>query len=71
MPGTRAGLAYIDQVNLHVFAVHTRVGIKLPLNCTVDGTVDGSSADQKIRKLDVTVCNLGKIWRPAPSRTQS
>ena len=36
----------------------------------LDGSVDGSSADQKICKSDATVCNLGKIWRPAPSGTQ-
>ena len=33
----------------------------------LDGAVDESSADQKIRKSDMTVHNLGKIWRPAPS----
>ena len=37
----------------------------------LDGAVDGSSADQKIHKLDVTVRNLLKIWRPAPSGTWS
>ena len=37
----------------------------------LDGAVDRFSVNQKIRKSDVTVCNLGKIWRPAPSRTQS
>ena len=39
----------------------------------LDGAVDYSSesADQKIRKWDATVHNLGKIWRPAPSGTGS
>ena len=37
----------------------------------LDGGVDESSADQKIRKLDATVRNLGKNWRPAPSGTGS
>ena len=37
----------------------------------LDGAVDGSSADQKIRKSNATVCNLRKIWRPAPSGTRS
>ena len=37
----------------------------------LDGTVNESSADQKIRKLDLTACNLWKIWRPAPSETRS
>ena len=37
----------------------------------VDGAVDESSTDQEIRKLDITVHNLCKIWRPAPSRTGS
>ena len=31
----------------------------------LDGAVDGFPADQKIYMLDVTVCNLRKIWRPA------
>ena len=34
----------------------------------LDGAVDGSSMNQKIRKFDVTA---RKIWRPAPSGTQS
>ena len=33
----------------------------------LDGTVDESSADHKIRKSHGTVHNLRKIWRPAPS----
>ena len=33
----------------------------------LDGIVDESSADQDIRKSDVTVHNLWKIWRPTPS----
>ena len=37
----------------------------------LDGAVDESSTDQKIRKSDTTVHNLWKIWRPAPSGTQS
>ena len=37
----------------------------------LDGAVDESSADRKIRKWDATVHNLWKIWRPAPSGTQS
>ena len=37
----------------------------------LDGTVDESLADQKIRKSDVIVHNLWKILRPAPSGTES
>ena len=37
----------------------------------LDGAVDEFSADQEIRKSNVTVHNLWKIWRPAPSRTGS
>ena len=37
----------------------------------LDGVVDDSSADQEIRKSNATVHNLGKFWRPAPSRTGS
>ena len=37
----------------------------------LDGAVDESSVDRKIHKLDATVCNLLKIWRPAPSGTRS
>ena len=33
--------------------------------------MDISPPDQKIRKSDATVHNLGKIWRPAPSGTGS
>ena len=40
-------------------------------NRKLDGAVDKSSANQKIRKLDATVHNLWKIWRPAPSGTRS
>ena len=36
----------------------------------LDGTVDESSADQKIHKLDTTVRDLSKIWRPAHSGTR-
>ena len=32
----------------------------------LDGAVDESLADHKICKLDATVHNLWKIWRPAP-----
>ena len=35
------------------------------------GTVEESSADQEIHKSDMTVHNLSKIWRPAPSGTRS
>ena len=35
------------------------------------GAVDKSSADWEIHKSDVTVHNLCKIWRPAPSGTRS
>ena len=37
----------------------------------LDGTVNGSSADQEIRKSDANVHNSRKIWRPAPSVTGS
>ena len=37
----------------------------------LDGAVDESSVDRKIRKSDTTVSNLRKIWRPAPSGTKS
>ena len=37
----------------------------------INGAVDGSSVDRKIRKSDAIVRNLWKIWRPAPSGTQS
>ena len=37
----------------------------------LDGAVDESLADRKIRKWDATVHNLWKIWRLAPSGTQS
>ena len=37
----------------------------------LDGAVDESLADHKIRKLDATVHNLWKIWRPAPNGTRS
>ena len=37
----------------------------------LNGAVDESSADRKIYKSDVTVHNLRKIWRPAPSGTGS
>ena len=37
----------------------------------LDGAVDRSLADRKIRKSDATVRNLWKIWRPAPSGTRS
>ena len=36
-----------------------------------DDAVDKSSADQEIRKIDASVHNLWKIWRPAPSGTGS
>ena len=35
----------------------------------LDGAVDKSSADQEIRKSNMTVHNLWKIWRPAPGLT--
>ena len=35
----------------------------------LDGAVELSSADRKIRKSNVTVHSLEKIWRPAPSGT--
>ena len=37
----------------------------------LDGAVDESSTDQKIRKSDTTVHKLGKIWRLTPSGTWS
>ena len=37
----------------------------------LDGPVDESSADQGICKSDITIKNLLKIWRPAPSRAGS
>ena len=37
----------------------------------LDGAVDESSANQEIRKSDVVVHNLRKIWRPAPSGTKT
>ena len=37
----------------------------------LDGVLDESSADQDFRKPGMTVHNLCKIWRPAPSGTGS
>ena len=36
----------------------------------LDGAVDESSANQEIRKSDMTVHNLWKIFRPPPSGTE-
>ena len=33
--------------------------------------MEESSADQEIRKSNMTVCNLWKIWRPTPNGTGS
>ena len=35
----------------------------------IDDAVDESSVDRKICKLDATVHNLWKFWKPAPSGT--
>ena len=37
----------------------------------LDGAMDKSSADREICKSDTIVHNLWKIWRPAPSGTES
>ena len=37
----------------------------------LDGAVGESSVDQKIRKSNIIVHSLWKIWRPAPSGTGS
>ena len=37
----------------------------------LDGAVDESSVDQEIRKSNMTVHNLQKIWSPVPSGSQS
>jgi len=37
----------------------------------LDGAVEESSADREIRKSDMIVHNLWKIWRPKPSGTGS
>ena len=37
----------------------------------LDGAMEKSSADKEIHKSDLTVHNLWKIWRPAPSRAGS
>ena len=37
----------------------------------LNGAVDEFSVDQEIRKSNVIIYNLWKIWRPAPSGSKS